>query len=119
MYTPFFVLILVNSFKVCQPEVTQVGADIKQMLIDIHNKYRSMQRSSDMQKQTWSNTLAEEAQGWIKRCVFDHKRKERGENLAYNTFKSKTVEEKINGALESWYDEISNYNSMVKVWIQL
>ncbi|XP_048760809.1 cysteine-rich secretory protein LCCL domain-containing 2-like [Ostrea edulis] len=81
----------------------------KDQLLNLHNAYRLMQGAADMQALVWDDQLSKEAQAWTQRCVFEHQKKGRGENLAYDTHR-KTNEELINSSMKAWYDEIKDYN---------
>lgn len=81
----------------------------KQQLLDVHNAYRGMQGAADMQALVWDDQLSSEAANWIKRCQFEHEKKGRGENLAFDS-NPKKDEELINSSMKAWYDEIKDYN---------
>lgn len=57
----------------------------------------------------WDDKLSSEAANWIKRCQFEHEKKGRGENLAFDS-NPKKDEELINSSMKAWYDEIKDYN---------
>lgn len=57
----------------------------------------------------WDDQLSSEAANWIKRCQFEHEKKGRGENLAFDS-NPKKDEELINSSMKAWYDEIKDYN---------
>ena len=61
----------------------------------------------------WDDQLSKEAANWIKRCQFEHEKKGRGENLAFDS-NPKKDEELINSSMKAWYDEIKDYNYAAK-----
>lgn len=61
----------------------------------------------------WDDQLSKEAASWIKRCQFEHEKKGRGENLAFDS-NPKKDEELINSSMKAWYDEIKDYNYAAK-----
>lgn len=65
------------------------------------------------QNYVWDDQLSKEAASWIKRCQFEHEKKGRGENLAFDS-NPKKDEELINSSMKAWYDEIKDYNYAAK-----
>lgn len=54
-------------------------------LLDVHNAARSAPTPTPtpaLEAVTWSSSLAEEAQAWAERCVFEHSTSPHGENLS-------------------------------------
>ncbi|KAI8142604.1 CAP domain-containing protein [Fennellomyces sp. T-0311] len=68
--------------------------------LDLHNKFRAEHSAPDLK---WNSTLAEYAQKWSDRCVFEHSSGPYGENLAmgYGDWTS---------AITAWYDEYKDYD---------
>jgi len=85
---------------------TTSGSDIDQYL-SAHNSVRLQHGASPL---TWSSTLASAAQQWVDGCKFQHSGGSLGpygENLAAGTGNSYDIA----AAIESWTDEVSEYDS--------
>lgn len=77
-------------------------------ILKMHNDYRKQQKSSNIDKLVWSDTLAKEADDWVSNCDFKHQQAGRGENLAMNT--APNEESNVEQAINDWYNEIKDYN---------
>jgi len=117
----------------------EVGADLKQELLDIHNNLRGrvargeeggQPSAADMRELVWSDELARIAQGWADQCdcVFQEnqvypcfheptggkdrspvKGRSGGQNIAWGLFGGQS-RDWTNRAV-SWYNEVNDFNS--------
>ena len=75
-----------------------------QEMLTLHNAKRSRHCAPDL---TWSSTLAAAAQSWANGCSLSHADlPDEGENLSWGSGSFSTA----SSTVDSWYDEISQYN---------
>ncbi|MEM7059768.1 MAG: CAP domain-containing protein [Pseudomonadota bacterium] len=72
-------------------------------VLALHNRLRAQHCVPAL---AWSDRLAQTAQAWADRCVFEHSNGNLGENLASGTAGAFSPESHV----QSWYDEISSYD---------
>lgn len=72
-------------------------------VLTMHNRLRAQHCVPAL---SWSDRLAQIAQAWADRCVFEHSDNNLGENLALGTAGAFSPESHV----QSWYDEISSYD---------
>ncbi|XP_029653452.1 cysteine-rich secretory protein LCCL domain-containing 2 [Octopus sinensis] len=77
---------------------------LRQFVLQFHNDLRAKEGASDMIKLAWSKQLATEANKWAHKCMFDHQRKGRGENLAFDS-NAGTIKDLIRSEMQGWFDE--------------
>ncbi|VDI25977.1 Hypothetical predicted protein [Mytilus galloprovincialis] len=110
MMSWLFVLMTLTSI---MSQEVPVGPYI-QVILDIHNRYRRIQQSSNMQELVWDNALSREALVWARGCRFEHRPatgsllERPGENLAFMT-NQYPIEEQIETVMKDMYDEINDY----------
>ncbi|KAF8507059.1 CAP domain-containing protein [Russula emetica] len=78
------------------------SADI-QAYLSAHNTVRAQHGAASL---TWNDTLSSVAQAWANGCKFQHSGGQFGENLAAGTGGAYT----ITTAVQSWTDEVSQYD---------
>ncbi len=80
-----------------------VGQDISGEALKAHNALRAKHGVPAL---SWSGGLADTAQAWANRCVFEHSSNGLGENLAMGTSGRQSVGQFV----EDWYNEIGAYD---------
>jgi uncharacterized protein YkwD len=79
-----------------------LAADIEGPMLNAHNSLRAKHGVPPL---SWSASLANTAQAWADRCVFEHSNAGLGENLAQGTGDYSGA-----NAVNDWYNEISAYD---------
>lgn len=115
----------------CPPGAKKIKmtAELKQLILDTHNKYRStlatggvgwLPKAAAMPTLTWDNDLAETAQMNTNRCVRGHdachntdKYKNSGQNINYFATSADTIdiEKEVPNLISSWWDERHDVNA--------
>lgn len=77
-----------------------ISDDYQQTVLAIHNKYRALHHAP---KLAWDDELAQFAQRYANKCVFQHSGSPYGENLAAGYASA-------GAAVKAWYEEHVNYS---------
>ena len=119
MSTVYMQLLLVISLtpSLCSSAGTPITLtdDDKSEIVDLHNKLRRQEGSSDMELVAWNDTLAQTSARKAAGCEWTHTyhglssgwNATRGQNLAATSENAKSIEGSIQGG---WYNEKGNYN---------
>ncbi|XP_046549468.1 GLIPR1-like protein 1 isoform X1 [Haliotis rubra] len=85
----------------------------KTAIIDLHNHYRRKERATDMTLMVWDESLAQMAQGWAERCVWDHSENRYNRLPQYNyigeNLYAATDLPSAETAVGNWAEEIKYY----------
>ncbi|GAA6058676.1 hypothetical protein JCM10212_004087 [Sporobolomyces blumeae] len=83
------------------------GSDVRALALQEHNRFRALHNASAL---TWSQTLADAAQSWANKCVFQHSQGALGpygENLAATAGYKTDIN---TGACQGWEAEAPDYD---------
>ncbi|KAH0596636.1 hypothetical protein MHUMG1_05754 [Metarhizium humberi] len=90
------------------PTEKRQSGDFKSEMLAAHNFFRSQHGGSQqgVNDLTWDDKLANTAQPWSAKCVFEHNKSGYGENIAYHSAKNTAWGEFVN----MWGEERKQYN---------
>jgi hypothetical protein len=95
---------------------TQITSAQEPLITGKHNTLRGMEGASDMSRMTYNTDLANRAQEWAAKCIWDHGLLElcNGDGLGQNMYLTSGYQSyptlDVEGAIQGWYDEKKDYN---------
>ncbi|KAI8084975.1 CAP domain-containing protein [Halteromyces radiatus] len=92
VYVVAFAMMLQLAYALSKKDINSI--------VNTHNKFRKIHSAPALK---WDKKLAQYAQNWSNKCVFQHSGGPYGENLAMGYGS-------LNAAIQAWYDEGKSYN---------
>ncbi|ESN90022.1 hypothetical protein HELRODRAFT_182927 [Helobdella robusta] len=110
-----FKLLLICSLTVLGCGSEKLTDDQIAEVLKIHNKLRKNEGASDMKVLRWNGALAEKADAWSEKCVFEHGNPDMPKSNFYigqNLYASSQAPETVNyeSVVRYWFSEKENYN---------
>jgi uncharacterized protein YkwD len=103
MTPPALAALLAGSLALASATPAAAQSEGPAEVLAFHNQIRAAHCVPPLQ---WGPRLAEMAQAWANRCVFEHRVSDFGENLAQGTSGAYSPTEHVLG----WYEEIGSYD---------